>query len=565
MAKTKIVIVGGVAAGASAAAKARRCDEEARIVVFEKGPFVSYANCGLPYYLSGVIPKREDLLIVDPPFFKRRFNIEVKTGHEVVAIDRAARAVTVRETASGRRFTEDYDRLVLAPGAEAVVLPVPGAGLPMVFTLKTLEDTDAIFDFMQERRPRSVVVVGGGLIGMEAAENFVMKGLDVTVVEFAPQVLPFLDPEMAAMVEEHILAKGVDLRLGEAVSAIEEDDGGALVRTAAGGAYRADFVVMAVGVRPGVALARQAGLEIGETGAIKVDAFMRTSDPHIFAAGDCVESVHLVTGKPFYFPMGAAANKQGRAAGANAMGRAMEVKGFCGTVIVKVFDLSVAATGLSEAAARREALEPCVFYVPAGHHAGYYPGSETMVMKIIADAADGRLLGAQIVGRSGVDKRIDVLATALYNRMAVDDLVHLDLAYAPPYASARDLVTVAGALGQNFKNGDWRAITPAALKEKIDSGDDFMLVDTRTTGELRRVGRIPGAVHIPIDDLRGRLADLEREREREIVLYCAVGVRSYLAHRVLALRGFTKVRTLTGGVSAWPYDLVKHEMSQAKT
>ena len=554
MAKTKIVIVGGVAAGASAAAKARRCDEDAEIVVFEKGPFISYANCGLPYYLSGVIPKRRQLLIVDADFFKKRFDVTVKTGHEVVGVDAARRLVTVRDLGRGVSFDEPYDKLILAPGAEAVVLPVPGADSPLVYQLKTLEDTDTLFDLLAERKPRSVVVIGAGLIGLEAVENFAARGLAVTVVAFAPQVLSFLDEEVALMVEDHLRDKGVNLRLGEAVSAIEQTAAGrARVRTAAGGAYDGDFVIMAVGVRPSTTLARMAGLELGPTGAVKVDECMRTSDPHIFAAGDCVETTHLVTGKPVHFPMAAPANKQGRAAGANAVGREIRVKGVCGTAIVKVFDLTVAVTGLSEHAAVKEGFTPEVFFIPGGHHAGYYPGSEMMIMKVVGDADSGRLLGAQIVGRAGVDKRIDVLATALYNRMAVEELIDLDLAYAPPYASARDLVIVAGALGQNRRAGDLRPVTPAALRKALDDGEEMVLVDVRTAGELRRSGRIGGAVHIPIDELRARLHELHRDRK--IILYCAVGVRSYLGARILAQHGFSDVGTLTGGVVAWPYGL----------
>jgi len=557
MAKVKIVIVGGVAAGASAAAKARRCSEEAEIIIFERGPFISYANCGLPYYLSGTIAKRESLIIVDPPFFKKRFNVEAKTGHEVVAIDRATKTVTVRDTANDRTFVESYDRLILAPGASSFVPPVPGVDLPFVFTAKTLDDTDAIHAFLEEQRPRRAVVIGGGLIGIEMAENLVARGIDTTVVEFMNQVLPFLDAEMAELVHRHCDAKKLCLALGEKVTAIRQTAGGGQVETEAGAFIPADLVIMAVGVRPNVELARQAGLEIGVTGGIKVDALMQTSDPDILAAGDCVEIINLVTGKSALMPMASPANKGGRAAGANALGRKIAMPGATGTAIVKVFDLTVAVSGLSERQARAEGFTPSVAYVIGQHHAGYYPGGQSMEMKTITCADTGRLLGAQIVGREGVDKRIDVLACAIYNRMQSEDLINLDLAYAPPYASARDLVIVAGALAQNVRHKDWQPITPVSLEARIQAGDDITVVDVRTEPEVKRSGRIHGARLIPLDELRGRLGELDPGGE--IVVYCGIGLRSYLASRILSQNGFRRVLTLTGGVTAWPYGLDKKE------
>lgn len=557
MAKVKIVIVGGVAAGASAAAKARRCSEEAEIIIFEKGPFISYANCGLPYYLSGTIAKRDSLIVVDPPFFKKRFNVEVKTGHEVLSIDRETRTVLVRDVASGQTFSEGYDKLILTPGATPVVLPVPGVDLPFVFTAKTLDDIDRIHSFLEERQPQRAVVIGGGLIGMETAENLVLRGIETTVVEFLPQVLPFLDQEMAEVVHRHCDSQHLCLVLNEKVAAIREIGGQGQVETAAGGIIPTDLVIMAVGVRPNVGLARAAGLAIGVTGGIKVDDEMRTSDPDILAAGDCVETVNLVTGQPALMPMAAPANKGGRAAGANALGRAIRMPGATGTAIVKVFDLTVAVTGLSERQAIAAGFTPYVTYVIGQHHAGYYPGGQSMQMKTIACADSGRLLGAQIVGRDGVDKRIDVMACAVYNRMQAEDLIHLDLAYAPPYASARDLVVVAGALAQNFRAGDWRPISPPALLSKMKAGGDFTLVDVRTSVEVKRGGVIPGARHIPIDELRDRQAELDTEQE--IVLYCGIGLRSYVANRILAMQGFKNLLTLSGGVTAWPYELEKVE------
>ena len=554
MAKVKIVIVGGVAAGASAAAKARRCSEEAEIIIFEKGPFISYANCGLPYYLSGAIAKRDSLLVVDPAFFKQRFNVEVKTGHEVLSIDRDGQSVTVFDVASGRTFIELYDKLILAAGAYPVVPQVPGTDLPFVFTAKTLEDTDNIYQFLEERQPQRAVVIGGGLIGIETAENLVARGIATTVVEFQSQILHFLDPEMAEQVHRHCDSKQLCLALGEKVSAIRHTPGGGQVETEAGAVLAADLVIMAVGVRPNTSLAQLAGLVIGTTGGIKVDEFMQTSDPNILAAGDCVETINLVTGKPALIPMAAPANKGGRAAGANALGRRIKMPGAIGTAIVKVFDLTVAVTGLSERQAVAAGFTPSVAYVVAQHHAGYYPGGQSMELKTIACADSGRLLGAQIVGQEGVDKRIDVLACAIHNRMQAEDLIDLDLAYAPPYASARDLVIVAGALAQNFRQGDWRPITPSALQAKVKEGGNFVLLDVRTSIELKRTGIIDGALHIPIDALRQRLGELDPNRET--ILYCGIGLRSYLGNRILAMNGFTNLYTLTGGITAWPYALV---------
>jgi NADPH-dependent 2,4-dienoyl-CoA reductase/sulfur reductase-like enzyme/rhodanese-related sulfurtransferase len=417
--------------------------------------------------------------------------------------------------------------------------------------LKTLEDTDRIFAHLENKKPETAVVIGGGLIGMEAVENLVHWGMKASVIEFMPRVLPFLDREMAEVVQHQLKQKGVALYLSEKVTGIEEREGRGWVRTNKGQELRADLVIMSVGIRPNTKLAEDAGLRLGATGGIAVDEFMQTSDPKVFAAGDCVESVNLVSGKPTLIPMGSAANKEGRAAGANAMGRRIAVKGFTGTVILKIFDLAVAKTGLSEKEAVSEGFSPLVTYVLSEDHAGYYPGAETVQIKTIAERSSGRLLGSQVIGKQGVDKRIDVMATAIYNGMTLEDLLQLDLSYAPPYSSARDPVIVAGALGQNFYVGDWIPVTPAELHEKMKRGHDFILLDTRTAQELKKTGIIPGAIHIHIDDLRDRIGDLDPEKE--IVLYCAVGLRSYIGHRLLAMNGFKKLTTLTGGIESWTY------------
>jgi NADPH-dependent 2,4-dienoyl-CoA reductase/sulfur reductase-like enzyme/rhodanese-related sulfurtransferase len=558
----KLVIVGGVAGGASAAAKARRCSEDVEIIMYEKGPDISYANCGLPYYLSGVIQRREDLLITTAEFFRHRFRVDARPRTEVVRIDRDKKRVVAKNLNTGQLEEETYDRLVLAPGSHPIMPPVAGIDLPFVYTLKTLEDTDRIFSYLKEKKPRRAVVVGGGLIGVEAMENLALKGLETTVVELAPQLLTFLDWELAEKVRWHVQNKGVNLCLSEGLKSVEKHNGESLVRTDKDREIPADLVLVAVGIRPNVDLARDAGLEIGVTGGIKVNEFMQTSDPDIFAAGDCIETKSLVTGKPVLTPMGSAANKEGRAAGANALGRRIAIKGFTGTIIVKVFDLTVAKTGLSESEAVAEGFSPLVLYVQPGHHAGYFPGAKPLSIKTVSERNSGRLLGAQVIGEEGVDKRIDVFATAIYHQMSLEDLLHLDLAYAPPYSAAKDPVIVAGAVGQNYYHGDWDPISPKELNEKMQSGEPVTLIDVRTKLELTEIGPIPGAVHIPIDLLRRRLQSLDPEQET--ILYCAQGLRSYLGNRILAMNGFKKVRTLSGGLDTWTYETKPPTADSAK-
>jgi NADPH-dependent 2,4-dienoyl-CoA reductase/sulfur reductase-like enzyme/rhodanese-related sulfurtransferase len=555
----KLVVVGGVAGGASAAAKARRCSEEVEIIMYEKGPDISYANCGLPYYLSGVIEKREDLLITSAEFFHRRFRIDARTNCEVVQIDPKKKTLLVNNLATGATEEDSYDRLVLAPGSHPIIPPAPGVDLPFVSTLKTLEDTDRIFNFLKEKKPKRALVVGGGLIGVEALENLTLKGLHTTVVELAPQLLTFLDWEMAEKVRWHMQHKGVEIYLSEGLASVEEQNGQGIVRTDQGREIPTDLVLIAIGVRPNVDLAKNAGLELGVTGGIKVNEFMQTSEPDIFAAGDCIETTNLVTGKPTLTPMGSAANKEGRAAGANALGRRIAIKGFTSTVIVKVFDLTVAKTGLSEREARAEGYETLALYVDPSQHAGYYPGAKTLSIKTVTERDSGRLLGAQVIGEAGVDKRIDVLATAIYHHMSLEDLLNLDLAYAPPYSAARDPVVIAGAVGQNYYQGDWNPITPQEVKERMDSGEDIALIDVRNRLELSKRDPLPGAIHMPIDLLRRELPKLDPDKET--ILYCAQGLRSYLGNRILAMKGFKKVSTMSGGLDNWMYELKSTDSS----
>jgi NADPH-dependent 2,4-dienoyl-CoA reductase/sulfur reductase-like enzyme/rhodanese-related sulfurtransferase len=562
MGKPKIVIVGGVAGGASAAAKARRCSEDAEIIMFEKGPDIAYASCGLPYYLSGVIEDRDNLLIITKERFRRRFRVDVRTQREVIKIDRKRKAVTIRNVETGTIGEESYDRLILAPGSLPVIPPLPGVDLPFVFTFKTLEDMDLLCQYLQQKHPHEALIIGGGLIGMEVMENLMLKGLKVSIVEKLDQILPFLDWDMAELVRQHAETKGVRVHLAQGLKAIENRNGSGVVHTEGGKTLKADLVILSLGVKPNVALAREAGLEIGETSGIKVNEFMQTSDPDILAAGDCVECIHRVTGEPFLTPMGSVANKQGRAAGANALGRKIVVKGFLGTVILKVFDLTIAKTGLSEWEAQRAGFDPLVTLIHPRHIAAYYPGAKPLHMKTISDRASGRLLGSQVIGEEGVDKRIDVLATAIYHRMPLDELLQLDLAYAPPYSGARDPVVIAGAIGQNFFEGDWIPITPTGLKEKIESRGDFTLIDVRSKRECLQEGMIPGAIHIRLDRLRDHIDQLNKDRET--VLYCRTGLRSYLATRILMMKGFTRVKNLTGGIMSWVYPLKKTETSGVK-
>jgi len=559
----KIVIIGGVAAGTSAAAKARRCDEDAEIVLFEKDTNISYATCGMPYYLQGIIEKRESLLVTEPELFSRSFNIRLCLRHKVEAIHPEQHVVDVRDLRTNRLFREHYDRLIICTGSRAVIPPLPGVDLPFVFSLKTLDDTDRIFNFIEDRSTRRATIVGAGIIGIEMAACLCERGLEVTIVEMLDHVLPFLDWDMAHLIQDHLEQKGVRLLLDQPLKSVEPAPSGrCTVVTGVGSRIPSDMVIMALGVRPDVDLAREAGAAIGPTGAIAIDDEMRTSLTGVFAAGDCAETIHLVSGKAAYMPMATVSNKQGRAAGANAAGRHLKVPGFCGTIIIKVLEMSAGRTCLNQQEALQEGLDPLIHYLHSDDHAGYYPGAHPLHVKITTCRHTGRLLGAQVVGWEGVDKRIDVFATAVYNRMKTEDLIHLDLAYAPPYSPARDAVLVAGATGQTLLSGDWQAILPQQLHERLDEGPRPCIVDVRQPEECRELGVIPGAVEIPLPELRHRLAELDPSRET--VVYCQQGVRAYIAARIMAQRGFVDVKNLTGGILSWPYDLISKAQTSAK-
>ena len=544
----RIVIVGGVAGGASAAAKARRTDESAQIVMFERGPYVSFANCGLPYYVSGKISRRDSLLLQTPERFRERFRIEAKCLHEVLRIDRQKKVVEVRDLASGRLFEEPYDALILAPGAGAIVPPLPGIAARNIFTVKTVPDTDKIRAYLDEKHPRRGVVVGAGFIGIETVEALRERGLEVTLVELLDRVLPPFDKDMAAFVAKHLEEKGIRVILGDGIKAFHGGDVASEVELVSGDRISTDIVILSIGVRPEIKLAREAGLDIGKAGGISVNEKMQTSDPDIYAAGDAVEVVQLVTGKKTRMPLAGPANKQGRVAGANAAGGHLVFPRALGTAIVGSLGITAAKTGLSEEEAKREGLSFYTSYTHSLDHAGYYPGAALLAIKLIVEKDTGRLLGAQVVGEKGVDKRIDVLATALYARLRVEDLEDLDLAYAPQFSSAKDPVVMAGFVAGNISREEMEIITWDQLEQLRQANRHVQLIDVRTPSEYSR-GHIPGSRLIPIDSFRDQLTQLDPEKET--VVYCGVGFRAYLVYKILKAYGFTRVKNLSGGFRTW--------------
>lgn len=540
----RLVVVGGVAGGMSAAARARRLDETADIVVLEQSEYVSFANCGLPYHLSGEIERRDALLLHTPESLRAALSLDVRTGSRVTAIDRAARTVTV-VTADGT-YELAYDALLLAPGAVAVRPPIDGLDHPAVHALRTIPDLDALtarVAALPADGPRRAVVVGAGFIGLEAVEALHARGLRVELVELADHVLPPLDAELAPLLADELRAHDVGLHLGVSASAVTDEDGAAAVTLSDGTRLVADVVVVNVGVRPASDLARDAGLDLGERGAIRVDADQRTSDPHIWAVGDAVEVTQAVTGTAGPVPLAGPANRQGRRAADAMLGRRTTPQAsVLGTAIVRVFGLTAAVTGASQAALGRAGIEHVVVRTHAGHHAGYFPGAE-QVHLVASFAPDGRLLGAQGVGRAGVDKRIDVLATALRAGMTADDLAELELSYAPPYGSAKDPVNMLGFVAQNVLDGTMPQWQAADLD---DVRATSLVLDVRSRGEFER-GHLPEALNIPHTELRARVDEVrEAAAGRPVAVHCASGVRSYIATRVLLAAGLD-ARNLSGG------------------
>ena len=542
----KLLIVGGVAGGASTATRARRLNEEAEIILFERGEFISYANCGLPYYIGKEITERDDLLVTTPELLINRFNVDVRTFSEVTAIDRANKLVTVRDHVQKRTYTESYDKLVLCPGGRPIKPPLVGIDLDSVFSLWTIPDSDRIKMFMEMNKPKSAVVIGGGFIGLEMAENLIAKGLEVTLVEMLDQVMPPLDYEMASIVHSHITESGCRLHLSDAVSFFSERDGRTVVTTQSGAEIECDMVILSIGVRPNNELARDAGLELGDRGGIRTDGHMLTSDPHIYAAGDVVEVTDFVSGQPAMIPLAGPANKQGRIVADNIFGRRSVFKGTQGSAVVKVFDMTVALTGNNEKSLKRFEIPYLISYTQSGSHASYYPGSQMMNVKLIFSPGDGKILGGQIVGMEGVDKRIDVIATAIRAGMTVFDLEELELAYAPPYSSAKDPVNMAGFVASNMIRGDVETVHWFEMDD-IDM-NTHALLDVRDDEELEMHGPLDGAVHIPLNELRRRLSELDKEKT--YVIYCAMGQRGYIGYRMLVQHGFS-CRNLSGGYTIY--------------
>lgn len=538
----KVVIIGGVAGGASAAARLRRLDERAEIIVFERSGFVSYANCGLPYYIGGTIAEKRELTLQTPESFWNRFRIRVKTKHEVLAIDPAAKTVTVKDLSTGKTFTESYDKLVLSPGAMPTRPPLPGIDSERVFSLRTVEDTLRIHDYVRREKPQSAVLVGGGYIGIEVAENLRELGLDVTIVQRPKQLMNTLDYDMATFVHAKLREKGIRLELGRSVSGFEERDGQILTLIDGQDPLPADLVLLAIGVTPDSGLAKQAGLALGIKGSIVVNDRMETSVPDIYAVGDAVQVRHAITGQDALIALAGPANKQGRIAADNICGLDSRYRGSQGSSIIKVFDLTVASTGLTEKAAASAGIDADCVVLSPGSHASYYPGARPMTMKVVFERGTFRLLGAQIAGGEGVDKRIDVLAVALHAGMRADELKDLDLAYAPPYSSAKDPVNMAGFMVENLKRGlvrqwHWDEETSLARDGSIT------LLDVRTAAEYER-GHIDGFRNIPVDELRERLSELDRDKPLYVI--CQSGLRSYIACRILAQEGFD-CRNFSGG------------------
>ncbi len=541
---TRIVIIGGVAGGASAAARARRLSEEAEIIMFERGDYISFANCGLPYHIGGDIPERSRLIVQTPEAMRTRFRIDVRTNCEVMSIDRAKKTVHVLNHKSGEEYDQPYDNIVLSPGAEPFRPPIPGIDLDKVFTLRTINDMDGIQDVLRENAPKRAVVVGGGYIGLEVTEALRQRGIEVTLVELEPQVMVTADPEMAAPIKQQLELHGVDLRLGTSLTGVSEEGNLLRVALSSGASLLCGLVIMSVGVRPESKLARESGLEVGQRGGIVVDDHMRTNDPDIYAVGDAVEIVELVGGQKMSIPLAGPANRQGRTAADNILGRDSVYKKTQGTAICKVFDLTIGMTGMNEKALKRAGMSYEKVYVHPASHATYYPGAHPISLKLIYDPDNGRVLGAQAAGMSGVDKRIDILAVAIRTGMAVEDLEHLELCYAPPYGSAKDPVNYAGFVASNVRRGD---VALCHYEEVSAPADNQYLLDVRTAKE-HAGGSIPGAMLIPVDELRDRLDELPKDKE--LLVFCQVGLRGYIACRILSQNGF-KCRNFTGGYTTW--------------
>ncbi|MBN1653923.1 MAG: FAD-dependent oxidoreductase [Deltaproteobacteria bacterium] len=536
----RIVVVGGVAGGASAAARARRLSEDAEIVIFERGEHISFANCGLPYHIGGTIPLRERLLIQTPESMAKRFRVKVRVNHEVLRIHRESREVAVRDRVSGDEYRESYDSLILSPGAAPIRPPIPGIDSSRVLTLRSMNDMDAIIRLIVSKPASRALVVGGGYIGLEVTEALRYRGVSVTLVELAEQVMGVIDPEMASLLHQELRSQGVDLRLKTSVVGFAERGEKLDVSLSSQELLPCDFAILAIGVKPEIKLALEAGLQIGSRNGIVVDEQMRTSDPDIFAVGDAVEIRNFVTQKNAVIPLAGPANRQGRIAADNIFGRNRYYKSTQGTAICKLFNLTIAMTGVNETTLKREGRLYQKIYLHPANHASYYPDASSISLKLLFEAKEGKILGAQAVGEEGVDKRIDILAMAQRLGATVYDLEEAELCYAPPYGSAKDPVNYAGFIAANILKGDLKICHSEDL---LTRSDDRILVDVRDADEVSR-GMIEGSIHIPLDELRDRLDEIDRNKE--VITICEVGLRSYLAYRILTQRGY-RCRNLSGG------------------
>ena len=530
----KIVIIGGVAGGATAAARIRRRNEHAEIIVFEKSGYISYANCGLPYYIGDVITDPEELTLQTPESFFRRFRIHMKIHHEVVSIHPDRKTVSVKNLETGEAFEESYDKLILSPGAKPAQPRLPGVGMDQLFTLRTVEDTFRIKEYITKNHPKSVVLAGGGFIGLELAENLRELGMEVTIVQRPRQLMTPFDPDMASMIHSEMRKHGIKLVLGYTVEGFMKKDHGVEVLLKDNPSLRADMVILAIGVTPDTVLAKEAGLELGIKGSIVVNDRMETSVPDIYAAGDAVQVKHYVTGEDTLISLAGPANKQGRIIADNICGDDSRYPGSQGSSVIKVFDMTAATTGINETNARRAGLQVDTVILSPMSHAGYYPGGKVMTMKVVFEKATCRLLGAQIIGYEGVDKRIDVLATAIHAGMKATQLKDLDLAYAPPYSSARDPVNMAGFMIDNIAKGTLKQWHLEDM-DKISRDKSVVLLDVRTVGEFNR-GHMDGFKNIPVDELRERINEIEKGKP--VYLICQSGLRSYIASRILEGNGY---------------------------
>jgi CoA-disulfide reductase len=540
----RYIIVGGVAGGMSAAARLRRIAEDAEIIVFERGEYISYANCGLPYYIGDVIKERSNLLVQTVEGFRKRFNVDVRVKSEVIGIDRKNKEVIVRDLSTGKEYRERYDKLILSPGATPVKPPIPGIDLENIFTLRDVADTDRIRNFVDTKKPRRALIVGAGFIGLEMAENLHNRGILVTIVEALEQMMGVLDYDMATLIHQHLKTKNVEFYLKDGVSSFESaGDGKIAVNLSSGRKIVVDMVILSIGVRPESKLAKEAGLELGERGHIVVNEYLQTSDPDIYAIGDVIEVYNPIIGKKVPLPLAWPANSQGRIVADNVVfGNVRKYKGTIGVAIAKVFDITVAVAGATEKMLKREGIPFKSIIIHPSSHAGYYPGALPMTLKLTFSPTDGKILGAQIIGYDGVDKRIDVLATAMNAGMTVYDLTELDHAYAPPYSSAKDPVNMAGYVAENVLKGLVKVISVEEFLS-LDRESIFIL-DVRTKDEYD-LGHIEGAVNIPVDEIRQNLGKIPRDKK--IIVYCGVGLRAYVACRVLYQNGFNEVYNLSGG------------------